>query len=196
MLTDHIGAVLFPNQIGFRIVGRIAFPIFCFLIVEGYFHTKDVRNYIIRLGIFGLLSEIPYDLAFHRSFLEFSGQNVFFTLWLGVLMMHAVEKSSSLMIKLTNVLLAMWAAGFLHTDYSYKGILLISIYYVFHEKKILAVCGGALWNLLYGLRAVQFYGVFASFPLMLYNGKRGPGLKYFFYVFYPGHLFVLYLLNR
>ena len=65
MLIDHIGAVLFPYELGYRIIGRIAFPIFCFLIVEGFSHTRDVRRYMVRLGIFALISELPYDLAFH-----------------------------------------------------------------------------------------------------------------------------------
>ena len=83
MLIDHIGAIIFPTQMGFRIIGRFSFPIFCFLLVEGFHHTKDVKKYMIRLGIFALISEIPYDLAFRNVFLEFERQNVFFTLLLG-----------------------------------------------------------------------------------------------------------------
>ncbi len=195
MLIDHTGAILFPREMIFRIIGRIAFPIFCFLIVEGYFHTRDICRYIMRLGVFALLSEIPYDLAFHGNVLEFGGQNVFFTLMLGVLMMYAVERSSLIPVKIADVLLAMWAAGFLHTDYGYKGIVLILIYYVLHEKKMKAVCAGALWNFTYGIKAIQNYGVFAAVPLAFYNGMRGPKLKYFFYIFYPGHLLVLYMLS-
>lgn len=186
---------MFPQEMIFRVIGRIAFPIFCFLIVEGYFHTRDIRRYMIRLGAFALLSEIPYDLAFHGSILEFGGQNVFFTLMLGVLMLYAVEKSGPVPVKIADILLVMWAAGFLCTDYGYKGILLIFLYYVFHEKKLQAVCAGALWNFINGVKTVQNYGVLAAVPLAFYNGERGPKLKYFFYIFYPGHLLVLYMLS-
>lgn len=196
MMIDHAGAILFPGQMIFRIIGRIAFPIFCFLIVEGYFHTRDVRNYIMRLGAFALLSEIPYDLAFHGCFLEFGNQNVFFLLGLGVLTMYAIEKSGSYLIKFIDVLLAMWAAGFLNMDYGYKGILLILIYYIFHEKKVWTAFGGIFWNLSYGFRSIQSCGMYASLPIALYNGERGPKVKYIFYVFYPVHLIVLYLLSR
>ena len=93
MIIDHTGAVLFPGELMFRYIGRISFPIFCFLLTEGFFHTKDVRKYMLRLGIFAVVSEIPYDLAFRGTVLEFEHQNVFFTLFMGVVMMYALEKS-------------------------------------------------------------------------------------------------------
>ena len=72
MVIDHIGAILYPGDLIFRYIGRIAFPIFCFLLVEGFFHTHDRIQYMIRLGIFAILSEIPYDLAFRDQTLEFT----------------------------------------------------------------------------------------------------------------------------
>ena len=70
MIIDHTGAVLFPGELMFRYIGRISFPIFCFLLTEGFFHTKDVRKYMLRLGIFAVVSEIPYDLAFRGTVLD------------------------------------------------------------------------------------------------------------------------------
>lgn len=87
MIIDHTGAVLFPDNMTLRYIGRIAFPIFCFLLVEGFFHTRDVRKYMLRLGMFAVISEIPYDLAFRDTVIEFEHQNVFFTLFIGVVMM-------------------------------------------------------------------------------------------------------------
>lgn len=196
MLIDHVGAVLFPFEIWFRVVGRIAFPIFCFLIVEGFFHTRDVRRYMLRLGIFALISEVPYDLAFSGVALADSRQNVFFTLLLGVVLMYLLEQTESIPIKVGEILLIIYAADFLRTDYSGRGIILILVYYFFREKRVLSVGAGAAWNLLYGWGQVQCYGVLAAPFLALYNGRRGPKIKYFFYVFYPAHLMVLYVLQN
>lgn len=195
MLTDHVGAVLFPDEMSFRIIGRIAFPIFCFLIVEGFFHTRDVRRYMIRLGVFALLSEIPYDLAFHGKLVDVTRQNVFFTLLLGIVLMYLLEKSPNIFIKAAEIFLVICAAEVLSTDYSGKGVLLILIYYVFKRWKEMYLCAGAVWNFLYGWGKIQCFGVMAAFFLALYNGERGPGLKYFFYIFYPAHLLVLYTLK-
>lgn len=74
-----------------RIIGRIAFPIYCFLIVEGFLHTKNVRKYALRLGIFSILSEIPFDLAFNDGWFDKSSNNVFFTLWIGLLVIWGIS---------------------------------------------------------------------------------------------------------
>lgn len=192
MLIDHIGAVLFPGQMEFRIIGRIAFPIYCFLIVEGYTHTRDVQAYLKRLGIFALLSEIPYDLAFHGSLWDGSGQNVFLTLVLGVFMMDIIDKTDFWVGKALELFLVAGAAEFLNTDYGGKGIFLIFIYYALQNYRGAKLLAGGAWNFLYGLGAVQNFGVLASVPLVFYNGQRGRGMKYFFYFFYPCHLLVLY----
>ena len=83
MLTDHVGCILFPDELIFRAIGRIAFPIFCFLVVEGFFHTRNTWNYLMRLCIFAILSEIPFDLAFFGKVFYLQKQNVFMTLALG-----------------------------------------------------------------------------------------------------------------
>ncbi len=195
MLIDHIGAVLFPYELGYRIIGRIAFPIFCFLIVEGFSHTRDVRRYMVRLGIFALISELPYDLAFHGEMVYAEGQNVFFTLLLGVLMMYMMSLCSAIPLKAMAAVSIAVLAEVLNTDYSARGILLILIYYIFREKRVISLPAGALWNFSYGWGMVQCCGVLATPFLAFYNGKRGPKIKYFFYVFYPAHLLVLYFLK-
>lgn len=190
MIIDHTGAVLFPGILMFRYIGRISFPIFCFLLAEGFFHTKDVRKYMLRLGMFAVISEIPYDLAFRNTVLEVEHQNVFFTLFVGVVMMYALEMSGEWPVKAVEVVLAMWAASVCCSDYSYKGIMLIAVYYFLRKQRWAKHSAGAAWNLLWG--EIQRYGAFATVFLALYNGEKGPSMKYFFYLFYPAHLLVLY----
>ena len=194
MLIDHIGAILFPAQIGFRLIGRFSFPIFCFLLVEGFFHTRDVKKYMVRLGIFALISEIPYDLAFRQVFLEFQRQNVFFTLLLGVFLMYMLQRTNRRYIKGCYILLAMWLALVAGMSYDYRGILLIMIYYVCRSNLTAKVVLGALWNILW--TGVQQFGALASIPIALYNGEKGKSMKYMFYLFYPLHLLVLYFISK
>lgn len=195
MALDHTGAVLYPSQIWLRCLGRIAFPIFCFLIVEGFFHTRDVRRYMGRLGVFALISEIPYDLAFRGVPLEYAHQNVFFTLLIGIGMMILLERNREWPVKAVILLLAMWLAVLIRSDYNFRGVLLIFVFYIFHESRWLAVTAGGLWNFLYQ-GVIQKYGVLSVLPLALYNGERGRKMKYFFYIFYPAHLLLLYGISR
>ncbi len=195
MALDHTGAVLYPSQIWLRCLGRIAFPIFCFLIVEGFFHTHDVRRYMGRLGVFALISEIPYDLAFRGVPLEYAHQNVFFTLLIGIGMMILLERNREWPVKAVILLLAMWLAVLIRSDYNFRGVLLIFVFYIFHESRWLAVTAGGLWNFLYQ-GVIQKYGVLSVLPLALYNGERGRKMKYFFYIFYPAHLLLLYGISR
>lgn len=195
MALDHTGAVLYPSQIWLRCLGRIAFPIFCFLIVEGFFHTHDVRRYMGRLGVFALISEIPYDLAFRGVPLEYDHQNVFFTLLIGIGMMVLLERNREWPVKAVILLLAMWLAVLIRSDYNFRGILLIFVFYIFHESRWLAVTAGGFWNFLYQ-GVIQKYGVLSVLPLALYIGERGRKMKYFFYIFYPVHLLLLYGISR
>ncbi len=194
MVIDHVGAVLFPYHMIFRCIGRISFPIFCFLLAEGFYHTKNVPKYIIRLGLFALLSEIPYDLTFRHIYLEFSRQNVFFTLMVGMVLMYMLEKTNSVMVKAVDVLLAMWIAETLRSDYGARGILLIMVYYYFRDNKAMKSALGVGWNFIW-TSAVQKYGAFATIPIMMYNGEKGRNLKYVFYAFYPLHLLILYVIS-
>ena len=129
MFIDHVGAILFPGELIFRYIGRISFPIFCFLLIEGFSHTRDIRKYMILLAIFALISEIPYDLAFRHTWFDIERQNVFFTLLIGIVMMYALERCATWPEKAIVVILSMWIAVVLKTDYNFKGILLISFYF-------------------------------------------------------------------
>lgn len=180
-----------------RTIGRIAFPIFCFLLVEGFMHTHDVKKYAVRLGLFALISEIPFDLAFSSKVLEFNYQNVFFTLFIGLLTMiayHAVEekvewnKALRVICYVLIIAAGMFAAYLLRTDYAEKGVFCIMILYIFRQKKtwqILAGCASFFW---------ETPALFGFLPIAFYNGTRGWKMKYFFYIFYPAHLLILYVI--
>ncbi len=195
MLVDHTGAILFPGEMLWRMAGRLSFPIFCFLLVEGFCHTHDVRLYLVRLGGFALISEIPYDIAFHGKILEFEGQNVFFTLFLGVVLMCMLRRCIEWPVKITAVLLVMWLAVSLRVDYSFKGIFLIAVFFLCRECLWAKLAGGAVWNFLWN-GSIQGYGALAMIPVALYNGRQGRKMKYFFYAFYPVHLLVLFLISE
>jgi len=173
MLLDHTAYVLMPpgseEFIFMRSVGRIAFPIFCFLIVEGFEHTRSVKKYLGRLAVFALISEIPFDLAFHKKPLEFaSGQNVFLTLALGLaaitfsgkisplimkrsdsLKKHAEKRWVQMLVSSPVILLCGWLAHLMHTDYGWFGVAVICIFYLFHAKRALALIAYSLLNTLH-----------------------------------------------
>lgn len=201
MFLDHIGAVILepllqssiigsrewmPVDLVLRLIGRIAFPIFAFLLVEGFLHTSDRKRYGIRLFLFALISEIPFDLAFQGRILEFTYQNVFFTLLIGYVVIWGMEKTESgNWMKLPMVLLGMWAAAVIRSDYSFYGVFLIAVLYFFHGRRKYQCIFGSL-ALLWELPAVL-----AFLPISHYNGARGKNIKYFFYFFYPVHLLIL-----
>ncbi|MDF1617808.1 TraX family protein [Petrocella sp. FN5] len=196
MLIDHIGAILYPDVSLLRMIGRLSFPIFTFLIVEGFHHTKNIKKYGIRLGIFALISEIPYDLAFRGNFIDFYKQNIFFTLFLGLvcLWLYHRYKAHQPMLAMMAVLLIGALSVILRTDYTIYGISMIFLFDFFRDKRIIA-CGavGAI-NFMMG-SMVQGLAIFALPLILAYNGKKGIHLKFLFYGFYPVHLMVLYLIK-
>lgn len=194
MLMDHVGAVLFPQILFLRVIGRIAFPIFAYTLVEGFMHTHDVKKYMMRMGILALISEIPFDLAIAGVLLKFGHQNVFFTLFLGLVMLHLMTKAPNVFAKVMCVLAILLLSEFLRTDYNSNGLLMILCYYLFRNYKVLKFGGVAFVNL-FLMGTIQRYAVFSIIPIALHNGEQGPKWKGFFYGFYPVHLFILYLLS-
>lgn len=208
MFIDHVGYLFFPNHLIFRIIGRMAFPIYCFLLAEGAVHTRNRRDYLTRLVLFGLLSEIPFDLAFHGTFLYLGGQNVFFTLAFGLLTIVLLDGERLLDVRIAAVLLCIAGAQLLHTDYGAMGVLCILLFY-----RIGNAAGSGTLSAFWGKAAaigvlsmmggVEFFAFLSLLPIALYNGKRSlrtrsesPLEKYACYLFYPGHLLVLVLIRH
>lgn len=217
MLIDHIGAAVLLRYIlsiqgcvmdiayynrlvmlyrVMRGIGRIAFPIYCFLLVEGFLKTHNLKKYILRLGIFALLSEIPFDLCFTSSFFSLGYQSVMLTLLIGVITMWGVsvlERRVHNRIALVCGSMAVIAAGaaaaeLLQTDYGYMGVACIMVLYALRRIKWMQITGGCL------AFAWEIWAPLAFIPIGFYNGKRGLKLKYVFYLFYPMHLLILYLI--
>lgn len=228
MLIDHISRVLWPSQVTIysvdfstasselirnatiytigRGIGRIAFPIFCFLLVEGIMHTGNLKKYAIRLGILAVLSEIPFDMMVYGKYSTFAKQNVVFTLLLGfaaVSFIRYVQKRwPGDMLKYNTfscmtILVCGCAAMFFATDYSMFGVLLIVTFYIFRDKKALAAI--MMLVLMAAFSSETFLldlpGLLA-FPLLyFYNEKKGIEDKHAFYAFYPLHMLILGLLR-
>ena len=198
MFIDHLGAVCFSGMMGFRIIGRLAFPIYCFLLVEGAVHTHDMKKYILRMGIFALISEVPFDLAFYHRLVYTEHQNVFFTLGLGLLAIwfleHPIEHLDipDVLYKLLVIIAVGLIAEFFNTDYGFTGIAVICIFYYLRGQPQLKYPIAAI--LLAAMGGVEFYAVLALIPILLYNGQRGRQTKvmqYGFYIFYPAHLLLI-----
>ncbi len=202
MVFDHVGDNFFPGQTWMRIIGRLAMPIFAFCVAEGFIHTGDRMKYLKRMGVFACVSEIPFDLVTAGKVLEFTHQNIMLTFFWAILGLICFEKIKAKGTKGARVLgaavLILFAAVslLLGMDYNLLAVGLIFIYYVLRGK-------APVWNnaaaIAYhaALRNVGIYwfGLLGFIPILLYNGKRGRGLKWLFYVFYPGHLLLIWLIK-
>lgn len=193
MLIDHIGAVLFPWCEWMRIVGRLAFPIFAYLLVEGFVYTKDVKKYLVRLGLFALISEIPFDLAFFGTVFAPVHQNVFFELFCGILMLYLMLKAPSQVNQIIILIVMLLISDWLGLDYGSWGLLMVYACYKFREQKIVKLALLVIFNLLMGY--TQIYAGLAVIPIAFHNRELGPKMKMFFYAFYPAHLLILFLIS-
>ena len=234
MLIDHIGAVivtrlliqnglyeamvnqeaysawmgqngnLYGIYMAMRIIGRFAFPIYCFLLVEGFQRTHDVKKYLGRMFLFALLSEVPFDLALSGKAWYPAYQNVFFTLLLGLLViagLRLVEQRFSgtetgkkiLRVALDAVIVIAGCALalILKTDYNFKGVMAIVVLYLFRNRKKAQIWAGVIIFLL--MDGLEMIAALSFILIWFYNGTRGRQNKYFFYFFYPVHLLLLWL---
>ena len=176
-----------------RRIGRLAFPIFCFLITEGFAHTKNRMHYALRLLLFAALSEVPYNLMKSGDFFYTGSQNIFFTLFLGVVFLYIYESGFSELLKLALTVTAGVFAVILKSDYGILGALLILLIYILKERPL------AQTVLAYPLLSGNVFALAAFLPINMYNGNRGfirsPILKYCFYLFYPVHIIVLVIVK-
>ena len=221
MLLDHLWAMVVPGNQWMTYAGRLAFPIFAFQIAEGFLHTSNFRRYALRLLAFACLSEIPFDLMYASTAFNPFHQNVMFTLLLGLLAIHGLDRArrertaKAAALGLLG-LLGTWLAGTVGlVDYGGMGVLTVVVFYVFRDVPLARLGQAACLFLLnmvffqgeYLLVEVfghvfevqtQGFALLALVPIWLYGGERGRGgrvLQYGSYAFYPLHMLALYLIK-
>lgn len=209
MLIDHIGAVFVPGY-ALRCIGRLSFPIYCFLVAEGCHYTTSPKKYALRMLFMAVVSEAAYDLAFYGGF-TLRRQNVMITLLLGFLALELMKKCSNVGLKILAAVPFAIAAELMHSDYGAEGVMVIALFGLTREREhkyLLQFLGMAfifsgmvsaeilrIGN--YPLQ-MQELGALAIIPISLYNGKKNTtskAVQWGFYLFYPVHLLVLYLLR-
>ncbi len=206
MVLDHIGCICISQQMFpvlyniLRLIGRISFPVICFLLVQGLRYTRDKHRYFVRLLAWALLSEIPFDLAFYGKLVHLGAQNVLFTLALGLVVIALIDRmigqekyfvGKTLLIMFVGMILA----NLLKLDYSYWGILTIMAFYLgqFQSTK------RRRWLVIFICAMQGVFQLFAALALFFTENysseKKGKIPNNFFYWFYPVHLLILWVLS-
>lgn len=224
MLCDHLWAVLLPAEEWLTCIGRVAFPIFAFMLVEGYFHTHDLRRYILRLLAGALLSEIPFDLIYGGSVFYPYHQNVLWTFLISLLLVALIDRARKRFKPVGGAAASVGLAllGFLlgyavMADYYGVGVLMVLVFYFFHKKTWKSFLGQLICLYILNVRLLGgYYYIFTLFghefeviqqglallaliPIWLYRGKQGYHHKIFqifCYAFYPLHMLILFLIRE
>lgn len=226
MIIDHVAAgILVPLITGYgyyeysdlyyacRYIGRLAFPIYCYCLVEGFIHTSNVLKYLIRLLIFAVISELAFDMGLYQTFFHADHQNVFFTLFLGLLSIaiidyffknYTIDNPIRLMGASAGFIICEIVAHLGKTDYSVKGVLVIVLIFMLHGIPFLPEIIGpavlAAFEIIdkYGdnSKHIEVVAVLAIPLLLLYNGKKGKGMpKLIYYLAYPFHLLLIGIIS-
>ena len=223
MLCDHLWGTIVPGNDWLTCIGRISFPIFAFMIVEGYFHTSNLKKYAGRLFVFALISEIPFNLALGSRIFYPIHQNVLWSFLISLGLIHWNEKAKKsgklwkrLVVGTASVILGYLGGILTMVDFYHAGVLTVLAFYFFRGRKWYNYLGQfvTLWyiniEMLGGYSYMidimgktyflvrQSFAMLALVPIWLYSGRRGyhsKAFQYFCYWFYPVHLLVLGLLK-
>lgn len=212
MTIDHIGVFLIPEpyNIPFRITGRLAFPLFCFLITEGFIHTRNLRKYILRILFIAIISEPVFDKAFHNSYLYINAQSALFTLMIGLLTITALDTTKAVGSKLNTtekkayaieynlkafvIIFASIVIILAKSEFGILGLAMILAFYFLRAQNEILFIVFFIINLLY-FEWIQIFACIALILIYYYNGQRGRKIKYLFYSFYPIHLALLTIIS-
>ena len=206
MLIDHVGAVLFPRYLILRCIGRLAFPIYAFMIVEGFKHTRNLKKYTLRMFTFAFVSEIPFNLLVSKNIFDPYHQNVLWTFIVALICMYVISRLKNKAFIPIVVLIGYYLGIVLKTDYKGAGVLMVLTFYLF-DAKLLQLLWMYVINVLlmksYVLSVGNFYfeiqalAIFSLLFIWLYNGKKGVKSKWFQYLcyaFYPLHMAILVII--
>ena len=206
MLIDHIGLVFVPGY-PLRIIGRLSFPIYAFLIAEGAHYTRSPKKYALRLMVLAVLSEFPFEMAFFGGHTPYR-QNVMITLLLGFCALEVIKKCSNTGLKVLAAIPFALVAEWSYSDYGFHGVMLIALFFLTreHPNKLLVQTLGMAF-LFYDMGGAELFrlgplpvtlqsvGVASMIPIGLYSGKKKTSdkkVQWAFYLFYPVHLLVLW----
>ncbi len=219
MFIDHIGSVIFPNHFWIRYIGRLAFPIYAFLVSEGLKKTANTKRYLKNLFVLAIISEPIYDLCFNEGIQIFYKTNTVFTLFFASFFIYLSNKNANILVKYFLLFCGLTISFILKTDYDILGVFLIYIFY-FSKNKYICLIYGIIWvnikylnnisNILYYIfnkniylsntyiinsLGLYFFTIIPFLLIFFYNGKRGKNMKYIFYILYPLHLLILYIIK-
>lgn len=201
MLIDHTGYLLFPHIALLRIIGRLAFPIFAFMIANGYLHTSSPAKYLLRLAVFAGVFQWFYGfmMADGRLSILFTLATGLGAVWLSDTLDKRIAASwAAYGCQLLVLAAASVLAQVAGMDYGWYGVAMIYASWLFFDRFPLLAAAWALLTAAYvfvGGNPHQLFSLAALAPLFFYNGKLGAGGKWFFYIFYAAHITVLYLLK-
>ncbi len=222
MLCDHLWGTIVQGNDWLTCIGRLTFPIYAFMIVEGYFHTKNLKKYVGRLLLFAIISEIPFNLAMGSRIFYPIHQNVLWSFLISIGLIHWNEKTKEkkiwkrILVALASVLIGSIVGLITFVDFYHAGVLMVLVFYFFRGRKWWCYLGQliCLWyinfDMLGGLQyeinimdqiyyiSRQGFAILALIPIWLYKGKQGyysKTLQYIYYAFYPLHLLILGILK-
>lgn len=192
-VMDNPPAIAIWLSNAFGILGRISFPIFAFLLVEGFYHTRNKAKYLRNMLVFAVISEIPFNMYTGGEFFVTWHQNIFFTLAIGLCVIWGIESLKQRtdkwkLLAIGVILLGCLVATLSQADYSYQGVLVIALFYLFRDNKFKSLI--AFIPLLKTPWAILGFAI-----TNLYNGERGKQFKWFNYWVYPVHLLILGLIR-
>ena len=202
MVIDHVGAIFFPELTILRIIGRLSFPLFCFLAVQAYIHTGNIYRYLGRLAVCALVSEIFYDLAFFGT-INLNSHNGLFTLLAGVASLMVMSRQGYV-TGCVFTIVSGYFLNMLHVNYGLYGtVLIVLIYFAYRfcmetQKSMFLSWGIVGLYMVFFKADIQAFGVFAIIFMVLYSGQKGYESKHmrtFFYIFYPLHLLIIDVVN-
>ncbi len=225
MLIDHMGLILFPEYSIFRILGRIAFPLFAFMIAEGCRYTKNKLKHFLMIFGLGILCQLVYIVSDYRSGISYMNVLITFSFSIGVIYALQLLKAQ-IFSKKARALPIIGAAvlfvgavvstyafnAVIELDYGFTGAMLpvFASAFMFDPKSehivkkkldkniihVICLAVGLVFLFIESINPLKYYAVIALIPLLFYSGRRGKlNTKYFFYIFYPLHIGVLYIIS-